>query len=243
MPARTVFSYEDLPANVSKIFDQAQSTTANHQKNLVALHKLQIEAAKHTESVQNGKSIKLTGERMFEDVVITMLSRVVTVKKGATVADRIVKFIGAYIKFLSEKSAFCRFMRPLFSCLHLNIAAEELNAKRAKGEEEEGETTGSRFTTRVLRFFLKGGMAKDKTVRYRVLQCIAEMISHLGEIEYVYPRCLPLSAHRPSARTCLNFFVRVSWSVFGTRRPPSGFRLHTLFARSALRMTRQSRLL
>jgi hypothetical protein len=33
---------------------------------------------------------------------------------------------------------------------------------------------------------MSGFMAKDKNVRYRVLQTVAEMVSHLGEIEYVY---------------------------------------------------------
>jgi condensin complex subunit 3 len=103
MPARVAFSLESLSTDVPKIFEQVQLTSANHQKNLVALHKLQTEAAKITESVQNGKSIKLVGERAFEDTLLTMLSRAMPVKKGAAVADRVVKFIGAFTKFINEK--------------------------------------------------------------------------------------------------------------------------------------------
>ena len=105
MPARVrqPFSLDDLPSNVAKIFDQAQSTTANHQKNLVALYKLQTESATHTERVHRGKSLKLTGERTFQDAVLSMLARVLTVKKGASVADRIMKFTASYIKFMNEK--------------------------------------------------------------------------------------------------------------------------------------------
>lgn len=36
-----------------------------------------------------------------------------------------------------------------------------------------------------MKFLLKGFQAKDKTIRYRVLQLVAEMVSHLGEVEYV----------------------------------------------------------
>lgn len=51
--------------------------------------------------------------------------------------------------------------------------------------KDEEETTASRFVTRILHFLLSGCVAKDKNVRYRVLQTIADMIAHLGEIEYV----------------------------------------------------------
>jgi hypothetical protein len=33
---------------------------------------------------------------------------------------------------------------------------------------------------------LKGFVAKDKSIRFRVLQMVAEMVSHLGEIECVF---------------------------------------------------------
>lgn len=103
MPSRDAFDLESLRNALPKIFDQAQNTTANHQKNYVALYKLQADAATHTESVQNGKSIKLTGEREFEECIIDMLSRALPVKKGNSVADRTLKFIGGYTKFVTGK--------------------------------------------------------------------------------------------------------------------------------------------
>lgn len=50
-------------------------------------------------------------------------------------------------------------------------------------QDDDDDTVASRFTARLLRFLLKGIAAKDKNVRYRVLQTLVEMISHLGEIE------------------------------------------------------------
>lgn len=102
MPA-PVSILETLQPSISKIFDQAQSTTANHQKNFIALYKLHIEAAKHTEPVQNGKSVKLIGERAFEDIFINMVTRILPLKKGTVAADRIIKFVGGYIKFANDK--------------------------------------------------------------------------------------------------------------------------------------------
>src|ERR1700720_1224283 len=102
MPARTAAKtsvLDSLTTLIPKAFDQAQGSAANHQKNFVVLHKLHLEAAKHTESVNNGDSIKLMGERAFEDMFVDMISRVLSVKKGASQADRIVRFVGGFIKF------------------------------------------------------------------------------------------------------------------------------------------------
>ncbi|EMD37496.1 hypothetical protein CERSUDRAFT_154154 [Gelatoporia subvermispora B] len=162
MPSRDAFDLESLKGALPKIFDQAQNTTANHQKNYVALYKLQVDAATYTESVQNGKSAKLTGEREFQECIIDMLSRTLPVKKGNSVADRIIKFVGGYTKFVTGK----------------------VPEERQKEElDEDDDTTSTRLTARVLRFLLRGCVAKDKAVRYRVLQCISDMICSLGELD------------------------------------------------------------
>ncbi|KAG6826590.1 hypothetical protein H0H92_015229 [Tricholoma furcatifolium] len=168
MPARTLQAdsialRENLSAHVPKIFEQAQISTANHQKNLVALYKLQTEAAK--QQVKKGRdTFKLVGEKLFEEEIIRLLQRVVPVKKGVSQADRVVKFIGQYVQFVNQKHA------------------DERIAEEAE-EEDDDDSMASRFTVRLLKFFLKGFQAKDKTVRFRVLQAVAEMVSHLGELD------------------------------------------------------------
>ncbi|KAG5635107.1 hypothetical protein H0H81_012436 [Sphagnurus paluster] len=167
MPGRTLQAdaaalEEKIIAHLPRILDQAQNTTANHQKNLVALYKLQAEAALCTEPVNKGRRVKLVGERIFEDTLFKYLKPVLEAKKGLTQADRVVKFLGQYIKFVNEK------------------AAEEKNAEEEEGDDD---TTASRFTARFLRFLFKGFLAKEKAVRYRVLQSVAEMVSHLGEVD------------------------------------------------------------
>ncbi len=105
MPARTAapFDLESLNTALPKIFDQVQNTTANHQKNFIALYKLQSDAANIKEPVQRGKSDKLTGEKAFETAFEDMLLRVLPLKKGTPVADRSVKFMTGYAKFITEK--------------------------------------------------------------------------------------------------------------------------------------------
>ncbi|KAK2461194.1 hypothetical protein APHAL10511_006721 [Amanita phalloides] len=167
MPGRTKQSaskgLEDLDLSISRIFDQAQISSANHQKNIVALYKLHTEAAQSTESVNNGRGIKLTGEKKFEEIFTLHLTRILPLRKGISPADRIIKFVGGYVKFVNEK------------------AAEERSSED-DGDEDE-DTTASRFTARLLKFLLKGFLAKEKFVRYRVLYTVAEMVSHLGAID------------------------------------------------------------
>ncbi|KAJ7284629.1 nuclear condensing complex subunit [Mycena rebaudengoi] len=165
MPARTLPTGVDLATALARVFDQAQTSTANHQKNFVALHKLHLGAAKKKEPVKNG--FKLTGEREFEAMFTDMLTRVLQVKKGATTADRIVKFVGGYIKFVNLKTPDDR--------------PETENA--ADEDDEDTDTTASRFIARLLKFLLKGFLAKDKIVRYRVIFIVAEMVAHLGELD------------------------------------------------------------
>jgi condensin complex subunit 3 len=94
---------ESLLHNVSEIFDQAQSSTANHRKNCITLHKLHVRAATITQAVDDGQSLELIGERCFGDAFLDMINRILIIKKGPVVAERIVKFIGGYIKHMNEK--------------------------------------------------------------------------------------------------------------------------------------------
>ncbi|TDL22781.1 ARM repeat-containing protein [Rickenella mellea] len=160
MPAKTS-SLVSLPEVLPKIFEQAQVSTANHKKNFVALSKLQLDAALHTESTDDGKSLQLTGEKIFEDLFIGMVTRLLTVKKGTVVVERVVKFIAGYITFIHDKDA----------------------NKQLTDNGDEEDSLSLRFVTRFIKFLLKGFEAKDKNVRFRVVQIIAEIIPNLDEVD------------------------------------------------------------
>ncbi|KAJ7746625.1 nuclear condensing complex subunit [Mycena metata] len=166
MPARTLPPAADLHTAIPRIFDQVQTTTANHQKNFVALHKLHLEAAKKKELIvtKDGEEPKYIGEREFQTVFHTVLARVLPIKKGATAADRVVKFVGGYTKFINERAA-------------------EDKADADDNDDSEGDTTASRFTAILLKFLLKGFQAKDKNVRYRVISLAGELIFNMGELD------------------------------------------------------------
>lgn len=98
---------DDVRELVANIFDQAQASLANHKKNCVALFKVHTKAAAVTLPAKNGKGVKLVGEKAFQDAFMDMLSRVLGIKKGPANADRIVKYVGAFVKFMNEKGGWC----------------------------------------------------------------------------------------------------------------------------------------
>lgn len=55
--------------------------------------------------------------------------------------------------------------------------------EEAKGEDEDTDTTTSRFVARILGWLLQGFQAKNKNVRFRCLHLVSELISHIGEVE------------------------------------------------------------
>jgi condensin complex subunit 3 len=105
MAAKSASVLDRLQELLAAIFDQAQLSLANHRKNCVALYKLHHQAGTITQLVKNDTVLKLVGERKFGDVFIGLVNRVLVVKKGPATADRIVRFVGSYVKFMNEKGA------------------------------------------------------------------------------------------------------------------------------------------
>ncbi|KAG9019330.1 hypothetical protein FRB90_003736, partial [Tulasnella sp. 427] len=153
---------EELPELLAPIFQQAQLSLANHRKNVVSLHKIHEQAAQVTQALAKGKGVQLIGEAAFTKAFIAMVNRILPIKKGVSQADKSIKFVAAFVRYTSEK------------------ATEE---KGKDDAAEEDDTTASRFIALLVKHLLRGFQAKDKNVRLRVLQCIAEMMSSVGEMD------------------------------------------------------------
>lgn len=93
---------ESLADAIPPIFMQCQTSVASHRKNVVALAKIHGQTSDVWEEVPQ-RGIKLTGEKAFNDRFIDMVDRVLHIKKGIPNADRIIKFIGAFILHISQK--------------------------------------------------------------------------------------------------------------------------------------------
>ncbi|KAI9431956.1 hypothetical protein H4582DRAFT_2062359 [Lactarius indigo] len=156
MPARTPAPIlETITSAIPKAFEQAQNSSANHQKTLSPSTSFTLRRLPRQRRFAGAMASNSSGNA-HSKIASYMVNRVLVVKKGTGVADRAVKFVAGYIKFLNAK------------------AAEE-RLKQEEGEDNDDESTATRFTYRLLKHFLKGFEAKDKNV-----------ISHLGELEYVF---------------------------------------------------------
>jgi hypothetical protein len=90
------------------IFQQTQTSLANHRKNVVALAKLFSGCAGIYEEVKGrGGGIRLTGEKAFQTTFAKMVNNVLPIKKGVSNADKVVKFIGAFVKYITDKGEWC----------------------------------------------------------------------------------------------------------------------------------------
>lgn len=62
------------------------------------------------------------------------------------------------------------------------MASDREKAGEQPSDDDE-DNLATRFVSRLLKWLIQGFMAKDKTIRYRSVHLVSEMISHLGEIE------------------------------------------------------------
>ena len=104
MPARIRSTPTDIRQAVGHIFEQVQLSTANHRKNFVTLSKLHLDAATAEDIQTGGGSAKIGPEDAFELTLLDMVMRVLALKKGVPVAERTIKFLGGYLKFISKDS-------------------------------------------------------------------------------------------------------------------------------------------
>lgn len=68
--------------------------------------------------------------------------------------------------------------------IHDTSAQEIKKEGETNDDDDDDDTTAARFIGRLLKFLLKGFVAKDKIARYRCVQILTEMVAHLGELEY-----------------------------------------------------------
>lgn len=158
---------------------QCQTSLANHRKNVTALAKIHAQTSDVWEEVSKG--IKLTGEKAFNDRFMEMVYHVLPIKKGVPNADRVIKFIGAFILHISQKGMLVRvfLLEKCIKSPEKFVAAEE----QAAADDDAEESPTSRLVQHLLKYTMRGFAAKDKTVRYRSVQVIAELIFSLGELE------------------------------------------------------------
>ncbi|KAH7079705.1 nuclear condensing complex subunit [Paraphoma chrysanthemicola] len=160
-----------LRTQIAQVFGDAQKNTATQRKLVVNLRKIQ-EACCFEPPDTNKKGGKGKGEvqedfdeEEFNNEIVRCVLRILGVKKSEPVGDRVIRFLGVFLKHASEKD------QAIFA---------------AETEEEATafhETPSSRLTSNILTTTLGFLNAKDKTIRFRATQLVAHIVNSLTTID------------------------------------------------------------
>lgn len=158
---------EQLRTLVSQAFQESQRTIAGHRKLIVSLTNIQERA------------VTADLETEFNKTFCKCLNRVLPVKRTEKAADRVVKLVEGFSRFIQEK---CKLtMARKQGDVHHVHQLTTIDAP--ENDEEDVDTVASRFTDEIIRHLLRGVTAKDKLVRSRSCQLIAAIVNGLQEID------------------------------------------------------------
>ncbi|KAK4697012.1 condensin complex subunit 3, partial [Lecanoromycetidae sp. Uapishka_2] len=162
-----------LRTRVSTIFSDAQRTTAGHRKLAVSLRKIQ-ESCCYEPARPDKREQEEFDEDDFNVEIARCVLRLMGVKKSEGVGDRIVRFLGFFLRLASEKDAAL-------------VPESEVNETQSFPE-----TPSTRLTSHILSILLQLLASKEKIVRYRSTQLVAHIINSLDSIDDDYYHLLKM---------------------------------------------------
>ncbi|KAL6864326.1 ARM repeat-containing protein [Trichoderma novae-zelandiae] len=152
-----------LRTQVCAIFRDAQRTTATHRKLAVNLRKVQ-EACCYEPVNPKKPAAGEFDEKAFNDEFVRCVLRIMPVKKAESVGEKLIRFIGLFLRYASDKDS-------------------ELLGLADPDASLMPETPSTRLTAKVLQTALSLMQAKDKYVRFRSTQLVSHIINSLDAID------------------------------------------------------------
>ncbi|OAA55580.1 nuclear condensin complex subunit [Niveomyces insectorum RCEF 264] len=162
-----------LRAQIAPIFREAQKNTASHRKLTVTLRKIQEACCYEPTAVSsnNNNNNKSSGnvstefhEDDFNTEFVRCVYRTMPVKKSEPVGDKVIRFIGLFLRHAIEKD-------------------NELLGEVDEDASTMPETPGTRLTAHLVEQILPLLVAKDKYVRYRATQLLSHIVNSLDAID------------------------------------------------------------
>lgn len=159
-----------LRTHIVHVFSDAQKTTATQRKLVVNLRKIQeaccFEAPAPTKAGKSSYQDELEefDEDDFNHEVVRNVLRVMNVKKGEPVGDRIIRFICAFLKHATDKD-------------------QKIYAAATEDEETQHDTPSHRLAIHVLKTVLRLLTSKDKTIRFRATQTVTQLLNSLDQVD------------------------------------------------------------
>ena len=158
-----------LRAKIAPVFREAQKNTASHRKLAVTLRKLQEACCYEPTSLQQQQQQSASvadefNEDDFNTEFVRCVYRVMPVRKSEPVGDKVIRFIGLFLRHSIEKD-------------------NELLGEVDEDASTMPETPGTRLTGFLVDKVLALLVAKDKYVRYRATQLISHIVNSLDAID------------------------------------------------------------
>ncbi|KAL8783296.1 MAG: hypothetical protein Q9213_004730 [Squamulea squamosa] len=153
-----------LRARICDIFNDAQKSTDAHRKLAVSLRKIQEECCYEPTSRRKQEEDNF-GEDDFSVEIARCVIRLMSVKKSEATGDRIVRFLGTFLRRANDKDA----------AIVSKVDAED--------DQTLSETPSTRLTSHILSIILPLLASKEKVVRYRATQLVATIINSLDSVD------------------------------------------------------------
>ncbi|ODV70498.1 hypothetical protein HYPBUDRAFT_103762 [Hyphopichia burtonii NRRL Y-1933] len=110
------------------------------------------------------RAIELGLQGSFNLTFAKLINLILPLKKGEKAADRIAKFSSAFVSAILKDE-------------------QKQREEDGMNDEDHDETPGSEFIEFLVHHLLRGTDAKDKNVRYRVVQLLAYFVNYITEID------------------------------------------------------------
>lgn len=164
---KSIDSLDGITRAMAYVFQDAQLSLSGHRKLVVILKSIYLRA------------IELNLENSFLLKFVKLINKILPLKKGEQVADRIAKFCSNFV-----------------SSLFKDETTRRNEGHREPSDSVEDASYLSEFLDYLVRHLLRGIQAKDKNVRYRVVQLLAYIVNYIGEIDEDLFKALHWSLNR-----------------------------------------------
>ncbi|KAH6638917.1 nuclear condensing complex subunit [Boeremia exigua] len=158
-----------LRIRIAQVFSDAQKTTATQRKLAVTLRKIQEKCVDEPATAKKGRKAQEEESEHFDaddfnEELLRVILRVMNVKRSESAGDRVIRFLTMFLKHATEKD-------------------HKLSAALEEQGEPVPETLSERLIPRIFKLLLPLIYSKDKTVRLRATQTIAQITNTLEHLD------------------------------------------------------------
>ncbi|KAK9447851.1 nuclear condensing complex subunit [Limtongia smithiae] len=148
-------------------FNEAQRSATAHRKLAVKVFSAFKQCIQRDEQLE------------FQTVFAGLLNRVLPLKKGEVASERVIKFVTHLVGYMSTQIADAATGKGENSD---GMDVDDASDEEAEDVSPEADAVGN-FVEFLLQHLLQGVDAKNKAVRYHVVQLLASLVQFLGDID------------------------------------------------------------